>query len=136
LQGGISTGMCLVAAATTVTTAAVAGLNAVAVAAEAGDEQNPDNPLAASAVAVAAKDTIAVTAALVAATAAQKQDNPNPAAASTIVVPRICTSAVVSATTITQIAHINLLPPKVLFMLYSMQGGMSMFPKFLSTRYG
>ena len=123
----------LVATAATVTvvvaTTAIAGLNTGTIAAEAGNQQNPDDPLTASAVAGTTKDTatVVVAATVVTAAAEQKQDNPNPATASTVVIS--CASAVVVATAITQIAHINLLPPKVLFMLYSMQGGMSMFPK-------
>lgn len=107
------TGKCLVASATAVAvtvvvvvaSTAVSAQNTGTVSAEAGDEQNPDNPFAASTV-VASQNTIAatvVTAAVVAAAAEQQQDNPNPA--TTPVISCISTSAIICTTTITQITH-------------------------------
>ena len=68
------------------TAAAVATEDSVAVATEAGDEKDPDNPFAS---AVAAHDTatsaVAIVVGIVAVAAEQKQDNPNPAAAPVII---------------------------------------------------
>ena len=106
-------------------TATVAENVAISVAAEAGQQENPDNPFT-TIVSVAAEEATAIVVAVaVTTTAEQKQDNPNPTSTSTVVCVG-CTTAVVVASTICccQIAH-NCLQSFV--MLYTMPLRLSMF---------
>lgn len=127
-------------AAAVATTAVSASAENATVAAEAGNQKNPDNPfttavaaeqaVSASAVIAASASASAGTASAEAVAAAEKQkDNPNPAVASTaIVVLGACAPARVVATTVSssQIAHC-IASKGLLFMVYSMHNGMSMF---------
>lgn len=94
--------------------AAAATAEAVAVATEAGEQQDPDNPVAASVVSAAENATAVVSAsvvsaAVITATEEQQQNNPDTAVVASIVVLCASTSAgiVTSAVGSSQITHFS-----------------------------
>ena len=95
--------------------AAASTAEAVAVATEAGEQQDPDNPVAASVVSAAENATAvvatAVTAAVITAAAAteeQQQDNPDTAVASIVVLCASTSAGIVtSAVGSSQITHFS-----------------------------
>lgn len=94
--------------------AAAATAEAVAITAEAGEQQDPDNPVAASVVSAAENATAVVSAsvvsaAVITATEEQQQNNPDTAVVASIVVLCASTSAgiVTSAVGSSQITHFS-----------------------------
>lgn len=89
--------------------AAASTAEAVAVATEAGEQQDPDNPVAASVVSAAENATSVVSAAVITATEEQQQNNPDTAVVASIVVLCASTSAgiVTSAVGSSQITHFS-----------------------------
>lgn len=94
--------------------AAASTAEAVAITAEAGEQQDPDNPVAASVVSAAENATAVVSAsvvsaAVITATEEQQQNNPDTAVVASIVVLCASTSAgiVTSAVGSSQITHFS-----------------------------
>lgn len=93
--------------------AAAATAEAVAITAEAGEQQDPDNPVAASVVSAAENATAivatsVVSAAVISATEEQQQDNPDTAVTSIVVLCASTSAGIVtSAVGSSQITHFS-----------------------------
>mgnify|MGYP000546154984 CR=1 FL=1 len=88
--------------------AAAATAEAVAITAEAGEQQDPDNPVAASVVSAAENATAIVAKSVVSATEEQQQDNPDTAVTSIVVLCASTSAGIVtSAVGSSQITHFS-----------------------------